>query len=66
MAEAYARSEIAGTRLAASGAFFRSEERWYGVAFDCTLSDDLTSVTAFSYRLGADVTEAVLARLSKT
>lgn len=66
MAEAYARSEIAGTRLAASGAIFRSEERWYGVAFDCTLSDDLTSVTAFSYRLGADVTEAVLARLSKT
>jgi cytoskeletal protein RodZ len=66
MAEAYARSEMTGTRLAASGAIFRSGERWYGLAFDCTLSDDLTSVTAFSYRLGADVTEAVLARLSKT
>jgi hypothetical protein len=66
MAEAYARSEVTGTRLAASGAIFRSEERWYGLAFDCTLSDDLTSVTAFSYRLGADVTDAVLARLSKT
>jgi len=66
MAEAYARSEITGTRLAASGAIFRSGERWYGLAFDCTLSDDLTSVTAFSYRLGADVTDAVLARLSKT
>jgi len=66
MAEAYARSEITGTRVAASGAIFRSGERWFGLAFDCTLSDDLSSVTAFSYRLGADVTDAVLARLSKT
>lgn len=66
MAEAYARLETTGTRLAASGAIFRSGDRWYGLAFDCTLSDDLTSVTAFSYRLGADVTDAVLARLSKT
>lgn len=66
MAEAYARSEVTGTRLAASGAIFRSGERWYGLGFDCTLNDDLTSVTAFSYRLGADVTDAVLARLSKT
>ena len=66
MAEAYARSEMTGTRLAASGAIFRSGDRWYGLAFDCTLSDDLTRVTAFSYRLGTDVTDAVLARLSKT
>ncbi|WP_421760333.1 DUF930 domain-containing protein [Devosia sp.] len=66
MAEAYARSEITSTRLAASGAIFRSGERWYGLAFDCTLSDDLTRVTAFSYRLGTDVTDAVLARLNKT
>ncbi len=66
MADAYARSEMTSPRLAASGAIFRSGERWYGLAFDCTLSDDLTSVTAFSYRLGIDVTDAVLARLSKT
>ena len=66
MAEAYARSEMTGTRLAASGAIFRSGDNWYGLAFDCTLSDDLTRVTAFSYRLGADVTDAVLARLSRT
>ena len=63
MAQAYARLELAGTRLVAPGAIFRSGEKWFGFAFDCTLSDDLTSVTAFSYRLGADVTEAVLARL---
>jgi hypothetical protein len=66
MADAYARSETSGTHLAATGAIFRSGEKWYGLAFDCTLSDDLTSVTAFSYRLGTDVTDAVLARLSKT
>ncbi|KQW81134.1 hypothetical protein ASC89_04720 [Devosia sp. Root413D1] len=66
MTEAYARSEMTGTRLTATGAIFRSGDRWYGLAFDCTLSDDLRSVTAFSYRLGADVTDAVLARLSKT
>lgn len=65
MAEAYAKPETAGTRVAASGAIFRSGERWYGLAFDCRLSDDLTSVAAFSYRLGADVTDAVLARLNK-
>ena len=65
MAEAYALSEATGTRLVANGAIFRSGEKWYGIAFDCTLSDDLTEVTAFTYRLGADVTEAVLARLNK-
>ena len=65
MAEAYALSEMTDTRLVASGAIFRSGEKWFGVAFDCTLSDDLTRVTAFSYRLGADVTEAVLARLEE-
>lgn len=63
MAEAYALSEVVGTRLVANGAIFRSGEKWYGFAFDCTLSDDLTTVTGFSYRLGTDVTEAVLARL---
>ena len=41
MAEAYARLEVTDTRLAASGAIFRSGESWYGLAFDCTLSDDL-------------------------
>ncbi|MGC4077489.1 MAG: DUF930 domain-containing protein [Rubrivivax sp.] len=66
MADAYARSVTTGTRLTASGAIFRSGDKWYGLAFDCTLSDDLTKVTAFSYRLGADVTDAVLARLGKT
>ncbi|MDO8359349.1 MAG: DUF930 domain-containing protein, partial [Devosia sp.] len=65
MADAYAKSVMAGTHFTAAGAIFRSEKRWYGLAFDCSLSEDLRAVTAFSFRLGADVTEAVVARLGK-
>ena len=65
MTDAYAMSVVEGTRLSASGAIFRSQERWYGLAFECTLSDDLTQVTAFSFRLGADVTDAVLERMGQ-
>ncbi len=66
MADAYAPSVLTETGLSATGAVFRSRERWYGLGFDCTLSDDLTEVTAFTYRLGADVTDAVLARLQQS
>ncbi|WP_395816456.1 DUF930 domain-containing protein [Devosia sp.] len=65
MTDAYALSTLTDTRLSATGAIFRSQDKWYGLAFDCTLSDDLTQVTAFSYQLGADVTEAVLARMGQ-
>lgn len=65
MAEAYALAEVTDTRLVANGAIFRSRDKWYGFAFDCALSDDLSAVTGFSYRLGADVTDAVLARLNR-
>jgi hypothetical protein len=65
MTDAYALSTLTDTRLSATGAIFRSQDRWYGLAFDCTLSEDLTQVTAFSYQLGADVTDAVLARMGQ-
>lgn len=65
MADAYAQSILTDNGLSANGAVFRSRGKWYGLAFDCSLSDDLTQVTAFSYRLGADVTDAVLARLER-
>lgn len=65
MTDAYAMSVAEGTRLSATGAIFRSQERWYGLAFDCTLSNDLTQVTSFSFRLGADVTDAVLERMGQ-
>lgn len=57
--DAFSKSTIAGTRLTAAGAIFRSAQKWYALAFDCTLSGDLTEVTAFTFRLGPDVTSLV-------
>jgi len=57
--DAFSKSTIAGTRLSAAADIFRSEQRWYAFAFDCTLSEDLTEVTAFTFRLGPDVTSVV-------
>jgi hypothetical protein len=65
IAEAFSPAVISGTRLVANGAIFRSAEKWYALAFDCTLSGDLTAVTAFSFRLGPDVT-SVVARAQQT
>lgn len=59
IAEAFSKATIAGTQLTANGAIFRSEQKWYALAFDCTLNDALTEVTSFSYRLGPDVTDLV-------
>jgi hypothetical protein len=57
--DAFSKSTISGTRLTAAGAIFRSEQKWYALAFDCTLNDDLTEVAAFTFRLGPDVTSLV-------
>jgi outer membrane biosynthesis protein TonB len=59
IADALGKSAITGTRLTATGAIFRSEQRWYALSFDCTLNDDLSEVAAFSFRLGPDVTALV-------
>ena len=59
IAEAFSPAIISGTRLVANGAIFRSQQQWFAFAFDCTLSEDLTAVTAFSFRLGPDVTDVV-------
>jgi hypothetical protein len=59
IAEAFSKAAISGTRLVANGAIFRSAQKWYALAFDCTLNDDLSAVTAFTFRLGPDVTELV-------
>jgi hypothetical protein len=59
IAEAFSPAIISGARLVANGAIFRSKQQWFALAFDCTLSEDLTAVTAFSFRLGPDVTDVV-------
>ena len=55
----YAMSDplVAGMTLSAPGAAFRSRRRWYGVAFKCTVAADLTSVTAFEFKLGKPIPE---------
>ena len=57
--DAFSKSTISGTRLSAEGAIFRSQGKWYALAFDCTLNDDLTEITEFTFRLGPDVTSVV-------
>src|SRR3569623_3234358 len=47
----------AGLTLSAPGAAFRSRRRGYGVAFKCTVAADLTSVTAFEFKLGKPIPE---------
>lgn len=59
IAEAFSPAVISGTRLVVNGAIFRSARKWHALAFDCTLNDDLTAVTAFTFRLGPDVTAVV-------
>ena len=56
---------VSGIGFLGAGAIFRSEQKWYALAFDCTLNDDLSEVTAFTFRLGPDVTTVVLGSGSK-
>jgi hypothetical protein len=59
IADALSKSLLEGTRVLAAGAIFRSEQKWYALWFDCTLSADLTEIAAFSFRIGPDVTALV-------
>ncbi|MCB1489526.1 MAG: DUF930 domain-containing protein [Bauldia sp.] len=54
---AYALSDptIAGDRIHANGAAFRSEGSWYEISFDCAVSPDHMQVQSFSFRVGDPV-----------
>ena len=56
----YAMSDplVAGMTLSAPGAAFRSRRRWFSVAFKCTVAADLTSVTAFEFKVGKPIPES--------
>jgi hypothetical protein len=56
----YAMSDplVAGLTLSAPGAAFRSRRRWFGMEFTCTVAADLTSVTAFEFKLGKPIPES--------
>jgi hypothetical protein len=54
---AYALSEprIGNDAIDADGAAFRSDGVWFGLAFNCRLSPDHSTVTNFAFRVGAPV-----------
>jgi hypothetical protein len=56
----YAMSDplVAGLTLSAPGAAFRSRRRWFGLALKCTVAADLTSVTAFEFKLGKPIPQS--------
>lgn len=62
VASAFAKPVIAGTTYSVSNGAFRSKQKWVAVAYDCTLSKKLDAVSAFTFRIGNDVTDAMEAR----
>jgi cytoskeletal protein RodZ len=56
VANAFVPPVASGSSFTVSGGAFRSGGKWYALAYACTLSQDMDAVTAFSYRIGADVT----------
>ena len=51
IADAFAATVNSGQTVSAPGGAFRSGQTWYGVAFKCTVAADLSSITAFSFRV---------------
>jgi hypothetical protein len=63
IADAFAKPAIDGTRFTVGGGAFRSQKKWYAIGYTCTLSEDLSKVTSFSFRLGGDVTTTLTQRV---
>lgn len=49
---------IAGDRVDAARAAFRSGDAWYGLAYECRLAPDHATVTAFAFRVRGRVPRA--------
>ncbi|MEP7239762.1 MAG: DUF930 domain-containing protein [Devosia sp.] len=60
---AFAAPSIAGTTYTVFGGAFRADGNWRRIAYECTLTKDLTDVARFSLHIGADVTAEMQARL---
>jgi len=65
IANAFAKPVIEGSTFAVPGGAFRSRQKWYGLAYECTLSDDMSAVKSFSFRIGAEVTAELKARVGE-
>lgn len=64
IANAYAPPVASGLTYSVSGGVFRAADRWYRIAYRCTLNAEMSNVTAFSFHIGDDVTEEIAARLN--
>ncbi|MEO8758576.1 MAG: DUF930 domain-containing protein [Devosia sp.] len=62
VASAFAKPVVAGTSYSVSNGAFRSGQHWHTIAYECTLSKDFSSVTHFSFHIGADVTAIMQAQ----
>ncbi|MEO6014612.1 MAG: DUF930 domain-containing protein [Devosia sp.] len=63
VANAFAEPAVGGAHFGASNGAVRSKGKWYSVAYECSLSTDLSEVTAFAFHVGSDVTAAMEARI---
>ena len=53
VADAFVPTVASGQTVTAAGGAFRSGATWHGMSFKCTVATDLSSVTAFSFRIGS-------------
>lgn len=53
-----------GDTMVATGAAFRSRDKWYHFSFTCTGTPDHLSIKAFSYKLGPEIPKARWADLA--
>jgi hypothetical protein len=67
VADAFAKPVVdtGAASVTVTGGAFRSKQKWYGIAYTCTLSRDLGTVKSFSYRIGDDVTAALTPRIGR-
>lgn len=62
VAYASADTKLSGLTLQADGAAVRSKQHWYDLKFRCVVTQDLESVTAFEFSLGAEIPKSEWAR----
>ena len=65
VANAFADPAIAGTSYSVSNGAFRSDGKWYSVGYTCKLSKDMSTVTAFAFHIGGNVTATMEARIGR-
>jgi hypothetical protein len=52
----FGRADFDGkSHVVAKGGAVRAKQHWYRLAFDCTVTADQMTATAFSYQLGAEI-----------